>query len=572
MMTVEPEHMCVYAGKLLETPRRSPGRIRMRMRVQCELAFVWLAVLSIVLVACDVSARTYHVDPAKGSDSFSGSETEPFKTVRRVSEILQPGDTAVLHEGVYHEQVMGGQSGREGSPITYVGTDREKVIFQGSVLVKDWKRVDNVWVKQGLRPITPTNCFVMIDEKHLLKKADSAFKLQEGSYHLDRSGTYTIRLVNDADPNRDHTVEVYELDFAFNAGNRWGGTAKNWIVLRNLTFQKYGTYAISGDLKHAGDSSHWELDGLTVRLNHSVGVFACLDDWFVHDCSFMRNGSHGCQIDGARVRFLNNVSAENEWFGPTGDGGCGVIIGPDASGNSCIVRENRLADNGDPLGYGCGVYLEGRSHGNVIDNNTITGNTHAGLGCYGSSFNLIVNNVLVDIAPTCDWEIAAAFVVGHSYEGEATQSAGNLVAYNTVWGCPAGVAALPPTDRIEEGKRNRFINNVFARYRFLSPLPAKAELCMEANAWFPADSGDHVSALRRWLKPLGDDSEKAAGNVTGKDPGFRDPTKGNFRPHAHSPLIHAGVEIADITRDRDGHGRPCGHRPTIGAYEFCDEN
>jgi parallel beta-helix repeat protein len=517
------------------------------------------------------AAKIFHVDAGRGDDSSAGTESEPFRTIARATKVVEPGDTVLIHKGVYHEQISGGKSGSESNPITYEGTDRSEVVLQGSVLVKDWQRQGNSWVRRGLKPITDGNAFVMVDEKRMLRRVPSVPSMPEGSIHLSPDGTYSIRLWKNADPNRDHSVEVYELDFAFNSGDRWGGTAKKWIVLRNLTLEKYGSFGISTDAKHPADNSHWELDSLTVRYNRAEGVFHCLDDWYVHDCIFMRNGVHGCQLNGARIRFFQNISMENEWFGPSGNGGCGILIGPDESAHSCEVRNNIFRKNGTPDGYGCGVYLEGRSHNNVIENNLVLGGTSSGIGFFGSSYNKVVNNVLVNIAPGTDWDQAAAFVVNHSYEGAPTQSVGNLVAHNTIWGCPSPVGILKPNITIKREELNRFVNNLFARCRYLSPVPSSPVIILEGNGFFscPTHETGKRGAIQRWLKAVvGKEEAEGARNVTGYDAGFRDPTVGDFHLRRDSPAIGAGIPTSEVPVDRDGHPREPGKRPSIGAYEY----
>jgi len=194
--------------------------------LRCRTFSVLLA-LSFFFFFSRAESKVWHVDCFTGSDNGPGSETEPFRTISRAAAVLQPGDTAVIHEGLYHEQIVAGNSGREGAAITYEGTDRHKVVMQGSVRVKDWEKRGNVWRKQGLQPITSENAFVMVDEKRMLERVDSFVALERGFFHLDQEGTYTIRLWDDSNPNTDHDVDVYEYDCAFNSGNRWNGTAKS---------------------------------------------------------------------------------------------------------------------------------------------------------------------------------------------------------------------------------------------------------------------------------------------------------------------------------------------------------
>lgn len=428
-------------------------------------------------------ARVYHVDVNRGNDTFPGTQSEPFKTITHASNILKPGDKALIHPGVYHEQVMKGNSGRPGFPLTFEGTDRVKVVMDGSIRVNDWHRQGKGWTKTGLKPITHENAFVMVDEKRLLRQMKSKERMPPGSFHLADEGTYTIRMWDDSNPNSDHVVDVYELDLAFNAGDRWGGTRRSWIILRNLTLQKYGGHAISTDLKAPHASHHWELDRLTVRFNYHEGVFACLDDWFVHDCSFFKNRGHGCQLNGARIRFQRNKSSHNEWFGDYEHGGCGILIGPDATAHSCVIQRNEFKNNGDINGYGCGVYLEGRSHRNTIENNVITGSTHAGIGFYGSSYNLVRKNHLSAIAPRLSSPSAGAFIVAQSFEGEANFAEGNYVTDNTVKGSCTPIACIGRHPNPSAAKPNRFENNVFDGCRYRSRLFHHCVIEMKNNVF-----------------------------------------------------------------------------------------
>jgi hypothetical protein len=173
------------------------------------------------------------------------------------------------------------------------------------------------------------------------------------------------------------------------------------------------------------------------------------------------------------------------------------------------------------------------------------------------------------IAPQSDWDMAAAFVVGHSYEGPPTQSMGNLVAHNTVWGCPAAIAVFKPAEPIPHDKLNRFVNNLFAGYRFLTPLPKSPGVLIENNAWFSPDKAAS-RGIAKWLKSsLGGLGDRKP--LTGTDPGLVSPERMNFRLRADSPLIDAGVPLAEVERDRGGSPRSCGKAPDIGAYEFCGD-
>jgi parallel beta-helix repeat protein len=522
-------------------------------------------------------AEVYHVDVNKGDDSFSGSEGRPFKSINQASRILKPGDKAIIHEGIYHEQIMGGNSGLLDKPITYEGVSRDKVILRGSVTVRDWKKVGAVWFKVGLKPITKKNVFVMVDEKIMLKQVASPQGMPEGSFCLDNSKNYFVRLAGDANPNTDYVVDVYELDFGLNAGERYGGTNKNYIILRNMTFEKYGSYGIAGSRPHHNLNTNWELDNLLVQYNYQ-GVFCALDDWHIHDCLFSKNVSHGIQIDGSRIKFFNNISSNNGWFGHSPYGEMGMLIGPGEWTHSCEVRGNTFKDNGYSEGAGYGIYLEGLCHNNVVENNLFEGNTHAGIGFYGGSDNTVINNVIVNTAPKTFWRLTAAFVVHHSLEGPPTQSVGNLVAFNTVWQCAAPVALSEPSTPILPDRLNEFVNNVFSNCRHMLPRPKSEVAKFKNNAWLNCPEKDQQcdQSLEGLAKRLYEKTVVSGVDtldthpIKGLDPFLSNISRNDFVPLPNSPLVDAGYNLDSVKHDIRGIARPQGALPDIGAYELTE--
>ncbi len=519
--------------------------------------------------------RTLHVNVKNGSDTNSGSEASPFKTVGHAANTAQPGDTVLIHEGVYHEQILGGNSGTEQAPIIFQGINRTGVVFQGSVHVSDWERSGPYWVKRGLNPITPDNAFVMIDQKVLLKRASSPYGLKPGSFFLDQYGTYTIKLADHENPNTDRRVEVYELDIAFNSGARWGGTAKKHIVLRNFTLEKYGGHAIATDEGHPSDNSHWELDKLILRYNNNEAVFHCLDDWYVHDNTFIRNRGHGCQIDGARVKFHNNFSAFNEWFGPYVDGGCGVLLGPNETANSCLVQDNIFAHNGDVEGYGCAVFLEARAHSNHIHRNLMYANTPDGVGIYGSSYNVVTENIIVDSGYRTKWPNSGAILIDRGPVDAPAVAVRNLIANNTIWGCPSPIAIINP-HLISFYELNIFANNFFGKCKKLLPMPEEPTILLRSNWFFecPESDSNKNYSLREFLDTLRGKSRDTDLNRMSEDslmygdPRFISPEKLDFGLQPDSPLIGAGESLNHLKpgsiKDRTESLR---HKIDIGAIQ-----
>jgi len=106
------------------------------------LSFTWLAMMA----APPAGAAEYHVS-ARGKDAHDGSASKPLRTIQAAAEKAQPGDTIIVHEGVYRERVnppRGGES--DARRIVYQAAPGEKVVIKGSEIVKDWQKVgDGVW-------------------------------------------------------------------------------------------------------------------------------------------------------------------------------------------------------------------------------------------------------------------------------------------------------------------------------------------------------------------------------------------------------------------------------------------
>lgn len=91
-------------------------------------------------------ASTLHV-ATTGSDIADGSESAPFRTINRAAQVARPGDTVLVHAGVYREWVdprRGGLSDQR--RITYRPADGEHVLITGSEPVTGWERTERtVW-------------------------------------------------------------------------------------------------------------------------------------------------------------------------------------------------------------------------------------------------------------------------------------------------------------------------------------------------------------------------------------------------------------------------------------------
>jgi len=80
-----------------------------------------------------------------GSDSFPGTFEAPFLSISKAASLALPGDTIIVHQGVYREWVSPKNGGNEHHPITYRAAEGEDVIITGAEIITGWVQEDNIW-------------------------------------------------------------------------------------------------------------------------------------------------------------------------------------------------------------------------------------------------------------------------------------------------------------------------------------------------------------------------------------------------------------------------------------------
>jgi hypothetical protein len=89
---------------------------------------------------------TLHV-AKDGADTGDGSAGRPFRTINHAAQLAGPGDTVLVHEGVYREWVRPRRGGLSAARrVTYQAAPGEHVVIKGSERVTGWEREQGtVW-------------------------------------------------------------------------------------------------------------------------------------------------------------------------------------------------------------------------------------------------------------------------------------------------------------------------------------------------------------------------------------------------------------------------------------------
>lgn len=87
-----------------------------------------------------------HVDK-KGSDCGLGNVESPFLTIDKAASVAQPGDSIIVHEGTYREEITHINTGlSESRRISFEAAKDEQVIIKGSEEITGWQQIDgSIW-------------------------------------------------------------------------------------------------------------------------------------------------------------------------------------------------------------------------------------------------------------------------------------------------------------------------------------------------------------------------------------------------------------------------------------------
>jgi len=395
--------------------------------MQRLFAIAPIVLIAIALQAGSALAATYHVAQRspQASDDEPGTIERPWRSISKAAEASQPGDTVVIHAGVYREQVQPGRSGTASAPISYEAAPGEEVVLTGADPITGWEHVEHgVWKKEPWTHRFETHpndtrhqligrCEQVIGDGQLLTQVDRHDQMPPGSFCADTDDEVLyVRLVGDRDPNQAG-VEASVRAVCFGTG--WGGQRRDHIRVRGLTIRHAANMAQRGALFAQGD--HWTIDDCVVERTNGTGISFQGDHVALRRVTSRHNGQQG--LGGSGRHFLleevtlahnNGKGFDKDWEG----GGMKIAVA-----RSGVVRHCRaVANNGIGLWFdidvrdvvvehcfcsanaGHGIFVE-ISRGFTIRNNLCVGNGtddawgQAGIAIGESNQTTIENNTCV---------------------------------------------------------------------------------------------------------------------------------------------------------------------------------
>jgi parallel beta-helix repeat protein len=316
---------------------------------------------------------------------------------------LEPGDTLLLHGGVYRELVSIDKSGTAQQPITIRAAEGESVTLTGADRITDWTLIpgsDRVystlwphkfvaWNKTYTHPNDDYHrligrCEQVFIDGYPLRQVLERDKLSRGTFFvdLDAERLYIQPADNQEIAKNKALVEASSRDQIL----RVRGT---YVVIKGLRFRYAANRAQQGAAQFAGD--HVTVEDCTFECTNASGATFAGKDMIVRNCTFQDNGqlgfganrAHNLLMTGCTVRNNNTKGFDRGW---------------EAGGNKiCLTRGAILENSVFAENRGNGIWFDIGNEDCQVHNCLIADNENAGIFyeiSYGlhADHNVIVGN------------------------------------------------------------------------------------------------------------------------------------------------------------------------------------
>ena len=342
----------------------------------CERVVVAFACLTAATVCFGAEYHVAQKHPQVADDN-PGSTERPWGTISRAAEVMQPGDTVIVHEGIYREYVQPKRSGAEGAPITYRAAEGEEVIITGADIIDGWVRDngdDPVWKKSPWtlkRPTHPNNeqhrligrGEQVIADGKLLQQVLKRDEMSEGTFCADTDNQVLYVWLEGGDDPAKHLAEVSVRDRCF--GLPWGHEGLDYIHVKGFTMRYACNMAQRGALYCVGD--YWVIEdnviewtngnGLSFRgtgnalrgnvcqYNGQMGMGGGGRDWLLENNSLLHNNQKGYSTgwEAGGIKITHTRGGTVIGMRAIGNNGCGIWLDIDVRDvliDRCFAKDN----------------------------------------------------------------------------------------------------------------------------------------------------------------------------------------------------------------------------------------
>lgn len=376
-------------------------------------------VLVMVFLCPRVDGKAWHV----AQEAMSGiSPLEQVRTIAEAASLVEPGDTVIIHGGIYREKVDIEKSGLPERPIRFQSAVGQTVIMTGADRISEWTEVSGesriystlwphkfiTWNAQHTHPdddfhLLIGRCEQVFINGYALRQVLERDKLARGTFYVDLDDKrLTVWSCDNQDiRGRKATVEASMRDRILTVKG-------NYVTIKGIHFRYAANRAQQGAVEFSGH--HLTVEDCLFEYTNASGAAFRGQDITVRRCTFQHNGqlgfgagrAHRLRMSECTVR-NNNIKGFDRSWEAGGNKIClsrGVVLEDssfvenrgngiwfDIGNEDCTVHNCLIACNED-----AGIFYE-ISYGLHAHDNVIVGNGLAGTpGAWGASAGISLSN------------------------------------------------------------------------------------------------------------------------------------------------------------------------------------
>lgn len=346
-------------------------------------------------------ARILHVSVKK----LPGIDSTP--TIAEAVANAEPGDTILIHAGVYREKVLIDRNGQPDKPVTLQAIIGADVVMTGAdritewtqkpgqdrIAAAPWRRRFVSWTPNGTHPsddyhLLIGRCEQVFVNRYPLRQVLKRRQLARGTFYvdLDDKRLYVWGRDNQDITTQKTIVEASSRDLILTVKG-------DYVIVKGIRFRYAANRAQQGAVEFSG--RHLTVADCLFEYTNSSGAEFTGADITVRRCVFQHNGQLGFGANRAHRLLMTGCTVRN-------NNTKGFKRGWEAGGNKiCLTRGAVIANSTFVENRGDGIWFDIGNEDCTVRNCLIASNEDAGI-FYEISYglhahdNVIVNNGLAD--------------------------------------------------------------------------------------------------------------------------------------------------------------------------------
>ena len=330
-----------------------------------------------------------------------GVDGKQFRTISEAAAVVQPGDTVVIHGGVYRETVTIEKSGTALHPIRFIAAPGERVVVTGADRITDWKRESENqsiystawdhdfigWAKDHVyaAPAPIGRVEQVFVENYPIHQVMSRDQLSAGSFCIDEQMKRLYIWIADNAVGMTPSI-ISNLTIEASTRAMLWNVKGDYILTKGIRFRYAANHAQMGAVTLAGYRG--SVESCIFERTNGVGARFEGQRIIARDCTFQDNGftgfeacrAHNLLITGCLIRNNNVKNFDRGWGGAANK----IVLS-----RNVILEKSRFVEN-----RGVGIWFDIGNEGCVVRNCLIADNENGGI-FYEISYKLLAHDNVI---------------------------------------------------------------------------------------------------------------------------------------------------------------------------------